>query len=152
MQLLSSWPYTALYINIILCLHLLVYSLKTYTMTTLPSPSLLFILPNLKFSKTRAQCVNGLLCIHPKCTVKFSSRVNAFTLVANPTTRQVITLPLDQSIDKDFCKSTHFGYNSDQDEFKVLGMVMYQGGSHHEVKVFIVTLHGGLFLLKDTML
>lgn len=71
-------------------------------MTTLPSPSLLFILPNLKFSKTRAQCVNGLLCIHPKCTVKFSSRVNAFTLVANPTTRQVITLPLDQSIDKDF--------------------------------------------------
>lgn len=29
---------------------------------------------------------------------------------------------------------------------------MYQGGSHHEVKVFIVTLHGGLFLLKDTML
>lgn len=102
MQLLSSWPYTALYINIILCLHLLVYSLKTYTMTTLPSPSLLFILPNLKFSKTRAQCVNGLLCIHPKCTVKFSSRVNAFTLVANPTTRQVITLPLDQSIDKDF--------------------------------------------------
>ncbi|KAG4925849.1 hypothetical protein JHK87_051389 [Glycine soja] len=71
-------------------------------MTTLPSPSLLFTLPNLKFSKTRAQCVNGLLCIHPKCTVKFSSRVNAFTLVANPTTRQVITLPLDQSIDKDF--------------------------------------------------
>ncbi|TKY69452.1 putative F-box protein [Spatholobus suberectus] len=99
-----------------------------------PRASLLFTLPNLNFSETRVQCVNGLLCFHPTSNVWFSSHVNAFTLIANPTTRQVVTLPLDHSINKEFLVSTHFGHDPVRDEFKVLRLVKYHGS--HEFKIF----------------
>ncbi|KAK7309954.1 hypothetical protein RJT34_07111 [Clitoria ternatea] len=101
-------------------------------------PTLLFTLPNLNFSETRVQCVNGLLCFHPKSSTWFSSHVSAFTLIANPTTTQLLALPLDHSIgeQKEFLVSTHFGYDPVRDEFKVLRLIKYHGS--HEFKVFTV--------------
>lgn len=77
-----------------------------------------------------------MLCFHPSRYVWFDSRVNAFTLIANPTTRQVVALPIDEAIDREFRVSTHFGYDPVRDEFKVLRLIKYHG--FHEYKIFTI--------------
>lgn len=80
-----------------------------------------------------------MLCFHPHSKVRFSSHVNVFTLVANLTTRQIVTLPVDDNLGQEFMVSTHFGYDPVRDEFKVLRFVKYDkfDGSH-EFKIFTV--------------
>lgn len=107
---------------------------NTTIVTNPPRASLLFNFPH-----ARVNSVNGLLCFHPHSKVRFSSHVNVFTLVANLTTRQIVTLPVDDNLGQEFMVSTHFGYDPVRDEFKVLRFVKYDkfDGSH-EFKIFTV--------------
>ncbi|XP_020224310.1 putative F-box protein At1g47730 [Cajanus cajan] len=99
--------------------------------------SLLVSFPNLSFPKTRVQCVNGLLCVHPRGSVWLSSHVEAFTFIVNPTTRQVHPLPLDHSVERrEFMVSTHFGYDNVRGEFKVLRVFKYRARGSHDIKIF----------------
>ncbi|KAG5051629.1 hypothetical protein JHK87_003827 [Glycine soja] len=107
--------------------------------TTPLRPSILFALPNnLQISETNVQCVNGLLCFYPRSHVSFYSHADAFTLIANPTTREIITLPSDYyysvKANSEFFASTHFGYDPVRDQFKVLRFLKYQATL--QVKVF----------------
>ncbi|XP_028761868.1 putative F-box protein At4g21240 [Neltuma alba] len=89
-------------------------------------------IPNLNASMVDVQCVNGLLCLHPKN----SSNSKAFAHIFNPTTRQIITLPDDSSVRDKFRASTHFGYDPIRDEFKVLRLLKYNDS--HEFKIFTI--------------
>lgn len=91
---------------------------------------------NRKSSSVDVQCVNGLLCFHPKNTICFSSCSDAFVQICNPTTRQNVTLPDDTSVTSKFYLSTHFGYDPVGDQFKVLRLLRYRNS--HEFRIFTV--------------